>query len=200
MWWVNSDLFTLPARAHEHFYSHENFISLLTVPPDRPIIFDAIRKQKASNVEAYNEGSDVVLICEVTGGKFSFDLSSCKISRAIINISVVCNWLRCVGKLQTMFMFSQSHSERWILSGSKWMRRNTDQTKFYVEHQMSCSDAGSTHFHQHSIKLHDHIPHMSIALSPNNDNNNSKTEHIFFWSEPDWRSRKNAGWKMHVYS
>ncbi|XP_055382348.1 protein turtle homolog A [Condylostylus longicornis] len=39
------------------------------VPPERPIIFDAKRHEKAKTVEAYNEGSDVVLICEVHGGR-----------------------------------------------------------------------------------------------------------------------------------
>lgn len=45
---------------------------LFTVPPDRPIIYEAKRREKAKNVEAYNEGSDVLLVCEVTGGKFFF--------------------------------------------------------------------------------------------------------------------------------
>lgn len=45
------------------------FSVFIPVPPDRPIIYDTIRKQKTGNVEAYNEGSDVVLMCEVTGGK-----------------------------------------------------------------------------------------------------------------------------------
>lgn len=45
---------------------------LLAVPPDRPIIYESKRKEKAKNVEAYNEGSDVLLICEVTGGKCWF--------------------------------------------------------------------------------------------------------------------------------
>lgn len=40
------------------------------VPPDRPIIYEAKRREKAKNVEAYNEGTDVLLVCEVTGGKF----------------------------------------------------------------------------------------------------------------------------------
>ncbi|XP_031624769.1 neural cell adhesion molecule 2 isoform X1 [Contarinia nasturtii] len=39
------------------------------VPPDRPIIYEAKRREKAKNVEAYNEGSDVLLVCEVTGGR-----------------------------------------------------------------------------------------------------------------------------------
>ncbi|KAJ6600714.1 Synaptogenesis protein syg-2, partial [Pseudolycoriella hygida] len=38
------------------------------VPPERPIIYETNRREKAKNVEAYNEGSDVVLICEVAGG------------------------------------------------------------------------------------------------------------------------------------
>lgn len=42
----------------------------IAVPPNRPIIFETKRAEKAKNVEAYNEGSDVLLTCEVTGGKF----------------------------------------------------------------------------------------------------------------------------------
>lgn len=41
-----------------------------TVPPDRPIIYEIKRSEKAKNVEAYNEGSDVLLTCEVTGGEY----------------------------------------------------------------------------------------------------------------------------------
>lgn len=40
------------------------------MPPDRPIIYETKRGEKAKNVEAYNEGSDVLLICEVTGGEY----------------------------------------------------------------------------------------------------------------------------------
>lgn len=43
----------------------------LSVPPDRPIIYDQSRGEKARNVEAYNEGTNVLLICEVSGGKFN---------------------------------------------------------------------------------------------------------------------------------
>lgn len=42
----------------------------LAVPPDRPIIYETKRKERAKNVEAYNEGTDILLICEVTGGKY----------------------------------------------------------------------------------------------------------------------------------
>lgn len=47
-----------------------NSFFFLTVPPDRPIIYESKRREKAKNVEAYNEGSDVLLVCEVTGGKY----------------------------------------------------------------------------------------------------------------------------------
>ncbi|KAG4077787.1 hypothetical protein HA402_011216 [Bradysia odoriphaga] len=39
------------------------------VPPERPIIYKFNRREKLKNVEAYNEGTDVALICEVTGGR-----------------------------------------------------------------------------------------------------------------------------------
>lgn len=43
----------------------------LLVPPERPIIYETKRREKAKNVEAYNEGTDVVLICEVSGGMYN---------------------------------------------------------------------------------------------------------------------------------
>ncbi|XP_046401611.1 B-cell receptor CD22-like [Ischnura elegans] len=39
------------------------------VPPERPVIFDAKRRDRAKVLEPYNEGSDVNLICEVNGGQ-----------------------------------------------------------------------------------------------------------------------------------
>ncbi|XP_026850663.1 hemicentin-1 [Drosophila persimilis] len=39
------------------------------VPPDRPIIYGQNRHEKASNVESFNEGNDIVLSCEVSGGR-----------------------------------------------------------------------------------------------------------------------------------
>ncbi|ETN65555.1 sidestep protein [Anopheles darlingi] len=39
------------------------------VPPDRPIIYDSRRREKANTVEPYSEGSDIALICEVKGGR-----------------------------------------------------------------------------------------------------------------------------------
>ncbi|XP_030370530.1 protein turtle homolog A [Scaptodrosophila lebanonensis] len=39
------------------------------VPPDRPIIYGPNRHDKASNVESFNEGNDIVLACEVSGGR-----------------------------------------------------------------------------------------------------------------------------------
>ncbi|XP_055678044.1 hemicentin-1-like [Lutzomyia longipalpis] len=38
-------------------------------PPDRPIIYDARRMDRTKLIEPYNEGSDVTLICEVSGGR-----------------------------------------------------------------------------------------------------------------------------------
>nr|XP_017021487.1 protein turtle homolog A isoform X1 [Drosophila kikkawai]XP_017021488.1 protein turtle homolog A isoform X1 [Drosophila kikkawai] len=39
------------------------------VPPDRPIIYGQNRHEKAGNVESFNEGNDIVLTCEVSGGR-----------------------------------------------------------------------------------------------------------------------------------
>ncbi|ALC47181.1 CG14372 [Drosophila busckii] len=39
------------------------------VPPDRPIIYEPNRHDKTSNVESFNEGNDIVLVCEVSGGR-----------------------------------------------------------------------------------------------------------------------------------
>lgn len=51
-------------------YTYFNmFVFYFLVPPERPIIYEATRREKAKTVEAYNEGSDVVLVCEVNGGK-----------------------------------------------------------------------------------------------------------------------------------
>lgn len=41
------------------------------VPPDRPIIYEPNRHDKTSTVESFNEGNDIVLACEVSGGKGS---------------------------------------------------------------------------------------------------------------------------------
>lgn len=49
------------------------FIScIFTVPPERPVIYKPTRHEKTSNVESFNEGTDIVLICEVSGGKFYY--------------------------------------------------------------------------------------------------------------------------------
>ncbi|XP_049877561.1 hemicentin-1-like [Pectinophora gossypiella] len=39
------------------------------IPPERPTIYDAKRRDRTKLVEPYNEGSNVLLICEVTGGR-----------------------------------------------------------------------------------------------------------------------------------
>lgn len=41
----------------------------ILVPPSRPTIYDAKRRDRTKLVEPYNEGSNVLLICEVEGGK-----------------------------------------------------------------------------------------------------------------------------------
>ncbi|XP_070493801.1 neural cell adhesion molecule 2 [Chironomus tepperi] len=39
------------------------------VPPQKPVIYDARRRDRTKLIEPYNEGSDVTLICEVSGGR-----------------------------------------------------------------------------------------------------------------------------------
>lgn len=39
------------------------------VPPERPVIYDDKRRDRRKLLERYNEGSDVYLVCEVTGGR-----------------------------------------------------------------------------------------------------------------------------------
>ncbi|KAI5634750.1 immunoglobulin domain-containing protein [Phthorimaea operculella] len=39
------------------------------IPPSRPTIYDAKRRDRTKVVEPYNEGSNVLLICEVEGGR-----------------------------------------------------------------------------------------------------------------------------------
>lgn len=39
------------------------------VPPSEPVIYDPVRGVRTNNVEAYTEDSDVMLDCEVGGGK-----------------------------------------------------------------------------------------------------------------------------------
>lgn len=45
----------------------------VSVPPEKPVIYDAKSRDRTKLIEAYNEGSDVSLVCEVTGGKFSME-------------------------------------------------------------------------------------------------------------------------------
>lgn len=42
---------------------------LFTVPPAKPIIYDAKRRDMSKLLEAYPEGADLFLVCEVHGGK-----------------------------------------------------------------------------------------------------------------------------------
>lgn len=58
-------------HSHIHIYPElDPFLFIIPVPPERPVILEADRKERLSNVAAYNEGSDVILICEVNGGKY----------------------------------------------------------------------------------------------------------------------------------
>lgn len=44
-------------------------VFLFTVPPAKPIIYDAKRRDMSKLLEAYPEGADLFLVCEVHGGK-----------------------------------------------------------------------------------------------------------------------------------
>lgn len=50
---------------------------LVSVPPQKPVIYDARRRDRTKLIEPYNEGSDVTLICEVSGGWFAFFSHRC---------------------------------------------------------------------------------------------------------------------------
>lgn len=39
------------------------------MPPAKPIIYDAKRRDMSKLLEAYPEGADLFLVCEVHGGK-----------------------------------------------------------------------------------------------------------------------------------
>lgn len=43
----------------------------VSVPPQKPVIYDARRRDRTKLIEPYNEGSDVTLICEVSGGSLA---------------------------------------------------------------------------------------------------------------------------------
>jgi hypothetical protein len=63
-------------------------LSFVTVPPAKPVIFDAKRRDRTKLLEPYNEGTDVHLICEVTGGKSqnAVDAILSKLERAPLRI------------------------------------------------------------------------------------------------------------------
>lgn len=48
-----------------------SFFNPTSEPPERPVILDARRGGQTKLIEPYNEGGDVTLICEVTGGEFN---------------------------------------------------------------------------------------------------------------------------------
>lgn len=51
------------------FYTETNRLSYFTVPPSKMSIFDENRIDRTSVVGPYTEGSDLILTCEVYGGK-----------------------------------------------------------------------------------------------------------------------------------
>lgn len=46
--------------------------TFIAVPPEQPVIYDTNGIVTMKHVGPYNEGSDLILTCEVSGGKFSF--------------------------------------------------------------------------------------------------------------------------------
>jgi PleD family two-component response regulator len=58
------------------------FVSfLLAVPPAKPIIYDAKRRDMSKLLEAYPEGADLFLVCEVHGGKCRLRICNILLSR-----------------------------------------------------------------------------------------------------------------------
>lgn len=49
------------------FYRNK-FVITVSVPPDHPTIYDEKRRDRSKTKIPWNEGSDVVLSCEVPGG------------------------------------------------------------------------------------------------------------------------------------
>ena len=58
-------------RFESALYSSPVSSSFHTEPPERPVIVDARRGGETKLIEPYNEGSDVVLICQVQGGEWA---------------------------------------------------------------------------------------------------------------------------------
>lgn len=63
---INFSMYIFYAVACRHKFNIKIFH---TVPPQKPVIYDARRRDRTKLIEPYNEGSDVTLICEVAGGK-----------------------------------------------------------------------------------------------------------------------------------
>jgi len=56
------------------------------VPPDIPVIYNANGQVATNPVGPFNEGADLVLVCEVTGGKFGFKYTIIVLLQIIKNI------------------------------------------------------------------------------------------------------------------
>jgi len=46
------------------------------VPPEKPVIYDGNGQPVLAQIGPLNEGSDLILHCEVTGGKYYYFLKS----------------------------------------------------------------------------------------------------------------------------
>lgn len=60
---------TVSAIKLENMHIVHMSVFLFTVPPAKPIIYDAKRRDMSKLLEAYPEGADLFLVCEVHGGK-----------------------------------------------------------------------------------------------------------------------------------
>ncbi|KAK9709842.1 CD80-like C2-set immunoglobulin domain [Popillia japonica] len=71
--WDFGHMILLPVgtrKGHHHQEPVTNYgITQTAVPPDKPVIYDGKRRDRTILSEPYNEGSDVNLICEVSGGR-----------------------------------------------------------------------------------------------------------------------------------
>lgn len=56
------------ASANALLYNSLNKFTLVTVPPNKPVIYTGVGRTLANMLQPFNEGSDLSLLCEVIGG------------------------------------------------------------------------------------------------------------------------------------
>lgn len=63
---IGERFFASVVKNEQNLIYYKNFSH--SVPPQKPVIYDARRGDRTKLIEPYSEGSDVTLICEVAGG------------------------------------------------------------------------------------------------------------------------------------